>query len=225
MIPVFANLNFIQAAFMSKEATQLKNLPLSLKELVQVQQVHGDRVICIQQVKDLDEIFKQQADALICSLPQVAIAIRTADCVPMLVAHPQGVISAIHAGWRGSAQSILVKTLHLMQEKYLLDLKQIKLAIGPAICQNCYEVGIEVAQAFMDLGLETCLQKKSKEKFHLDLKTVNYLQALNLGLDKKNIWVSPDCSMCQNETYFSYRYSMKSGEKNSGRNYSWIRLS
>lgn len=224
MIPIFSNMNFIQSAFMSRDISALKKIHGSISELAQVKQVHSNNIICLKQSPSLSELEFQEADAIISSLPKLSIAVRTADCVPILIAHPEKVIAAVHAGWRGSSQEILKKTLLSIKQEYCVNLEDARVAIGPSICQDCYEVGEDVASFFQNSKLKSCLIKKLNKKYLLNLKQINYFQAVEVGVATKNIWVHPDCTFCQPDAYYSYRFFKKNEESDERRNYSWIQI-
>ncbi len=175
---------------------------------VGIRQVHGDTVHAVTETKErgwatlLDAV---EADALITDLPQMVLTILTADCVPILLYDPiAGAIGAVHAGWKGTQTEILPKTIAKMQEKYGSKPQNILLAIGPAIGQCCYEVGEEVARHFMDY-MGAVLAGKVAGKYQLDLKRVNQLQALEIGINVENIEVTPLCTSCAKNRFFSYR--------------------
>ncbi len=93
-----------------------------------------------------------EGDALISNQPGVLVAVKTADCVPILLADPvTHSVAAVHAGWRGTAAEILSATLRQMSEKWGTRPADVHAAIGPAIGGCCYEVGADVAQRFAEL--------------------------------------------------------------------------
>ena len=146
-----------------------------------------------------------EADAVITDLPQMVLTILTADCVPILLYDPvAGAIGAVHAGWKGTKAEILPKTIAKMQEKYGSEPQDILVAIGPAIGQCCYEVGSEVAEHFTGYA-GAVIEGKDAGKYQLDLKRVNQLQAMKSGIATKHIEVTPLCTSCVKDRFFSYR--------------------
>jgi len=156
--------------------------------------------------------FKQsfQGDGIITRLSKVIVGVKTADCVPILIAtKDKSLVGAIHAGWRGSIKQILYKAiLKILTLGYTPT--DILIAIGPHIRPCCYEVGNEVLNLlkqnfpnYMDfiLGLNG--------RIHLNLTKLNLFQALAYGVPEENIWVSNDCTFCQHDIYYSYRYHGK----------------
>lgn len=188
-------------------------------------QVHGDEVLILESKAQFATLNGKEADAVITSVSEMAVGIKTADCVPILLAHPKGVVAAVHAGWRGSALKILSKTLALMQKHYQLDVGEIHLAIGPAICGACYEVGREVIEAFQDdfYDHDKMIQPRG-EKFLLDLVDINVQQALAAGIAAKNIRIDSRCTY-ESEEFYSYRRLQKEGVSTEGRNVAWVSVS
>src|SRR5581483_8499390 len=91
-----------------------------------------------------------QADASISRRAGLLLGIQTADCVPILLADPRRkIVAAVHAGWRGTLARIALKTLGRMRLEFGTNPEDVLAALGPAIGSCCYEVGPEVAQAFL----------------------------------------------------------------------------
>jgi len=170
-------------------------------------QVHGDHVHVVDVAADrgwevLDEDLR--ADALVTDRPGVVLTILTADCVPILFYDPiHRAIGAVHAGWRGTQQEIAPKTVRKMGELYGTDPADLIVGIGPAIGGCCYEVGAEVAEHFTDYPV--AVQEKSGDKYLLDTKQINAAQLVALGIPQEQIEISPICTMCDHERFFSYR--------------------
>lgn len=107
-----------------------------------VSQVHGNRVV---RAESLGEGPPEEADALVARTPGVVVAVRVADCVPVLLAGPGGqVVAAVHAGWRGTAADIVRASLAELRRSAGDPALPIRAAIGPCIRGCCYEVGDEV---------------------------------------------------------------------------------
>ena len=192
----------------------------SISSLTLLKQVHGDRVHLIYSSSERESIHLQEGDAIVCTVKDFPIAVKTADCVPILIAHPDGVIAAVHAGWRGTRLKILEKTLLKIRNDLKKDLSLVHVAMGPSICGTCYEVGEEVAKEFE----KSYLVEKENDKFLLNLKQVNADMAELLGVPKKQITIFEDCTLCMNDEYYSYRHECQKGLNKAGRNYSWIKI-
>ena len=127
-----------------------------------------------------------EADALISKDSGVLVGIRTADCVPILLADPStGIVAAIHAGWRGTAAGIAAEAVRSLMAEWRIDARNLRAAIGPSIGSCCYEVGAEVAQRF---GIRV------SRAVHLDLPAINEMQLRAAGVS--NIWKSGACTFC-----------------------------
>jgi len=193
------SLNFIQYAF----GTQHSIPP---PDVVTVHQVHSARVI-----PNGGQPTRQgeDADALIDNTPGIALGVKTADCVPVLLADPvHRAIAAIHAGWRGTAKQIVPLAIRSMAAQFGTRASDLHVAIGPCIGPCCYEVGPEVAREF---GAE--------ERRYLDLRDINSQQLQAAGVPLGQISISDACTMCDS-TYHSFRRD----REGAGRMISWIRL-
>lgn len=218
MLP-FEPFDKISGAFLGKGMGDLS------EEFFQLKQVHGDRIVALKNAKDAKKWRGSDGDAIICQEWGLPIAVRTADCVPIFVAHPSRVIAVVHAGWRGTSARILEKTLVKLRGEFKLDLAQVAVAIGPAICSQCYEVGEDVAKAFRSQDGEKYLRSGSGGKFFLDLKSANADQAKAMGVLPEGIVLHEECTLCREDLFYSYRGSTGRGETNAGRNYSWLMIS
>ena len=109
--------------------------------LLSVKQVHGTDALVVDRSLSSDDRFHGGWDALVTDQPGVMVAVRTADCVPVLVHDPQRrVVAAIHAGWRGAVAGIVPKTIGLMRSRFGSDSAQMHVSIGPSAGVCCYEV-------------------------------------------------------------------------------------
>ena len=120
--------------------------------VIQGHQVHGDRIAVIDR-PDLTRADLEGYDAFICKLPGVAIGVRTADCVPILLYDPvQRVVAAVHSGWKGTVLRIAQKTIGLMKSDFGCLPKELRAVIGPAIGPDSFQVGQEVVEKFEEAG-------------------------------------------------------------------------
>lgn len=174
-----------------------------------------------------------KADALITATPGLLLGVQTADCVPILLADTRRrVVSAIHAGWRGTLARIAVKALGRMAMEFGTRPRDVVAGIGPAIGRCCYEVGPEVAQAFaaqfpaaadwFDGPFEQLADGEEPlwlpwltmmppghvpppPRVRLDLRASNRWQLIDAGVPEKQIAVSDLCTGCRTDLLFSYR--------------------
>jgi YfiH family protein len=175
---------------------------LDLSGVSLLNQVHSVRVV----VMDGGEAKTQEreGDALVTNLSRVGIGVATADCVPVLIAsNDSSVAAAVHAGWRGTLEEIVVNTLSVIKDRFDINPQGLKAAIGPSIGCCCYEVGEDVASLYLDKygGSGGYLWEKGP-KYVLDLKTANRLLLEREGVSE--IEVLDTCTKCS-ENYYSYR--------------------
>ena len=181
-----------------KLVSEIFNLPLS--KVIIPQQTHSDN-IGIVTTETLDYNWSD-ADALITQLPGVIIGVLSADCVPVLLVDPvKSVVAAIHAGWKGTAKSIVPKTIEKMHNLFGSDPLDIIAGIGPSISCNQYEVGEEVANHFR----AESQVKKVNGKSCLNLWIENEMQLLESGIQKENINVAGMCTFSNSELFYSAR--------------------
>jgi hypothetical protein len=166
-------------------------------------QKHTDKVIVLD--SDLSPLI---GDAVITNNKGMIIGVQVADCVPILLYDmKREVIGAVHAGWRGTAEAILIKTIRMLSSRYNSDPEDIVVAMGPSVKWCCYEVDHNVAQAVGKATGKGEYVRRKGEKFYLDLPAANKYQAMSEGIKEENIWTTPDCTFCNPDRYCSYRYA------------------
>ncbi|UCH46275.1 MAG: peptidoglycan editing factor PgeF [Nitrospiraceae bacterium] len=154
------------------------------------------------------------ADAVITDKRNLLIGVLVADCVPLLVHDTvRKIMGAVHAGWRGTASGILMKTVTAMREKYGSLPRDLVLAIGPSIRQCSYEVDEEVRNAVSAATGPGSYYKKRGEKYLLDLASANRIQAVKAGIPEGSIWRSDECTYCNPDKFYSYRYARETGRQ------------
>lgn len=174
-------------------------------------QVHGDD---IKVIKDLDEAKEtnERFDALVSNLPGVLIGVKTADCVPVLIGDPKTEsCAAIHAGWRGTAQSIVPKAIAKMKENFGARAEDLTVAVGGAALACCYEIGQDVIAAFAQNfpNSERLFAPTREGHARVDLHRANREQLLSAGVPPENIFAAPLCTMERTDLFFSYRVEKK----------------
>ena len=155
-----------------------------------------------------------EADGIVTNEPGLALVCYTADCVPVLLCDDKnGVIGAVHCGWRSSVADILKNAVDAMCALGAAP-ETISAAIGPAIGYCCFEVGGEVIEAASDYlggdlhGLYRARTDADAEgKFYLDLRGANARRLEQLGLRPERIAVSGECTACCHDKYWSHRYT------------------
>jgi YfiH family protein len=184
-------------------------LGMAEDKLVFSRQVHGDAVRVVTPAdggKGLLRPIDYEADGLITNVPGLPLVIFTADCIPILLYDPvEQAVGAVHAGWRGTALGIVEKAVEKMKTTYGCKPEHILAAIGPGICQSCFETDGDVPAAMKEaLGREADPYLRSKgPKFHVDLKGLNALWLHRAGV--REISISAHCTHCRPELYWSHR--------------------
>jgi polyphenol oxidase len=175
--------------------------------IVTCRQVHSSKV---RVVKTREETLlpETECDAMTAIAEGLLLGVKTADCVPVLIADTKTrAIAAIHAGWRGTIDRIVERAFAMMIGSWKTHRDDCIAAIGPAICGGCYEVGTEVYgrfQAEFPYG-ERLVSDVEGEKGYLDLKLANLIQLELCGIQRGRIFMSDQCTVCDNDLYFSYR--------------------
>lgn len=151
-------------------------------------------------------------DGLITNESGIVLATFYADCVPLFIvdmAHKA--VGLSHSGWKGTVGKMGACTLKAMKDAYGTDPKDVVVAIGPSICQECYEISEDVAEEFtkaFDSGiLSKILYQKNEGKYQLDLWEANYQIFIEAGVDTDHISITDICTCCNPEYLFSHRAS------------------
>jgi YfiH family protein len=150
----------------------------------------------------------EYCDALVSNTPKILLAVKTADCVPVLIGDPAtGAFAAVHAGWRGTSASIVVRAIEHLQQKYQTGMEDLRVAIGPAANICCYEVGPEVIEQFKErFSNEQSLFMATRDGHaRIDLQKANHDQLTDIGVSPDRIHVAPLCTMDRTDLFFSYR--------------------
>ena len=184
----------------------------SLDKLVMCRQVHSDRVEVVTEADALPDLYAAtpfEADGLITNVKGLSLAVFYADCIPVLLYDPScKVVAAIHSGWRGTARGITGKAVSIMQEQFSCDPSHILAAIGPGICEKCFETHEDVPLAMRNLfGVEadSFISPLPTGKFHVNLKGMIRHTLQKAGLPSENIDDLSLCTACHPELYWSHR--------------------
>lgn len=150
----------------------------------------------------------QYCDVLVSNVARVLLAVKTADCVPILIGDPvSGAFAAVHAGWRGTAASAGQRAIQELNERYEAKPENLCAAIGPAANVCCYEVGSEVIEKFRQQfpGNEHLFAPTRDGHARIDLQTANREQLISAGVSRSRIHTAPLCTMERTDLFFSYR--------------------
>ena len=194
-------------------------------KLISLKQIHSDVI----HLFDAAPAEPCRGDASVTNRSGLLLAVQTADCVPILLVDPKKrAVAAVHAGWRGTLQRIVVKAIGQMQMQFKSKPADLLAAIGPSIGGCCYEVGSEVATQFQSqfaeapewfdefrtgdepnpiqwLNMMPPGHQPPPKNVLLDLRKANRGQLLGAGLRAPNIFVSDLCTACRRDLLFSYR--------------------
>lgn len=154
----------------------------------------------------------QDVDGLITNEPGVTLATFYADCVPLYLVDPvKKAVGLSHSGWRGTTGKIGKVTVEAMEREFGSRPEDILAVIGPSICQDCYEVSEDVAEAFRSAYLpavwERLLLKKENGKYQLNLWEACRENFLEAGIPEDNIVMPEICTCCNPSFLFSHRAS------------------
>jgi len=174
-------------------------------------QVHGDDIKLVADESDIDN-SDEKFDGLVSQLPNVLVGVKTADCVPVLLADTRTkAFAAVHAGWRGTAQSIVAKAVKKMSAVFGTRSTDLLAAIGPAASERCYEVGSDVIETFTKNFQNGDSYFTATRDGHalVDLHTANRDQLVEQGVPASAISIAPLCTIERIDLFFSYRVEKK----------------
>lgn len=154
-------------------------------------------------------------DAIILMNKNQAVFLNFADCTPVILYdEKQNIGAVVHAGWKGTAQSIVSLACKKLIQDFNSNVENITALIGPAICFDCYNVGEEVfAQLQKTVNNFDGLYKIIDDKIYVDLKNINKKQLVELGINK--IDICPYCTCCDNGYFYSYRKENRTNLRHS----------
>lgn len=181
-------------------------------QTVFTRQVHTDQVLRVGRDDwgtGLERDQAEDCDALITDEPGTALCCFSADCTPILLYDPvHRAIAAIHSGWRGTALGIVQKTVEAMGCTFGTSPAHLRAAIGPCISQCCFETDYDVPSAMIralgDAGAQA-VEQTGMGKYHVDLKALNRAWLLQAGLRDEAIDISPLCTSCRQDLFWSHR--------------------
>lgn len=179
-------------------------------------QTHTNRVLVVDETYAGNGVIYpnklEDIDGLITNVPGLCLATFYADCVPLYFVDPiKKVIGLSHSGWKGTVSKISQETVRMMQEKFGCDIGDILVAIGPSICQDCYEVSEDVIEefkkAYSAVYWPELFYQKENGKYQLNLWRANEIALEEFGVAKEHIVTTNVCTCCNPELLFSHRAS------------------
>ncbi len=164
----------------------------------------GKGILCPRDYTDID--------GFVTNAKGPVLATSYADCVPVYLVDPKNkAVALLHSGWRGTVNNIAGKAVLMLQEKYESAPEDLVAAIGPSICQDCYEISEDVAEKFKATytkdELVRILRDDHNGKYHLNLWEAVLCNLRKSGLAEENIHLPNLCTCCNPEFLFSHRAS------------------
>lgn len=152
----------------------------------------------------------ENVDGLITNIPNLPLVTFYADCVPLYFVDPvHRAIGLSHSGWRGTLNRMGRCTIEAMKKEYGSQPEDILACVGPSICQDCYEVGEEVAQefekGFLPEQKKQILKQKPDGKYLLNLWKANEIILLEAGIKKEHLAITDICTKCNPDLLYSHR--------------------
>ena len=203
---------FFTRSHSPKLPTDLHDYLASSGRAYRAKQVHGNRLIHANEIETASDTSLPEADGVWATRDENkhgnhSVWVCTADCVPVLIGDRKlGSVAAVHAGWRGTASGIVTKAITMLCDRGS-DLKDLRVALGPAISGKVYQVSEDVAQQVtatinQPVGLH---EDDHPQKVKLDLRQVQVQQLQELGMPIENVAIAPYCTLQNEEIFFSYR--------------------
>jgi purine-nucleoside/S-methyl-5'-thioadenosine phosphorylase / adenosine deaminase len=184
--------------------TRHADIPALFENLASLKQIHSADCVAAEGRPGV----LGRGDALLEDTAGAVVAVKTADCVPiLLVDERRRAVAAVHAGWRGTAARIAAHAVEAMRARFGTEPADVHAAIGPGIGKCCYEVGPEVAVQFGEQG-----------RAHIDLAAINREQLRAAGVRPERIYATDLCTMCEAEEFHSFRRD----KEKAGRLYSFV---
>jgi YfiH family protein len=204
-------------AFASRDDERDVSRAIGAESLALARQVHGREVVVVREGAAISG-ERPEADAFVSSATTVGVAVRVADCVPLLIADRTiGVVAAVHAGWRGTAARVAVAAVDALTREFASQPADLIAAIGPSIGACCYEVGSELVDAFAAAGHERSLIDRwfvatppprgshQRSTLRLDVAGANRDQLVLAGVPEEQIHLSGLCTAMHLGVFTSYR--------------------
>ena len=168
-------------------------------------QVHGADVTVVSQLEcDPADVCAKEADIIVTDNAEIAVAVKAADCVPLLLFDRRsGAVAAAHAGWKGTAAGVARSVVHSMTSNYGSRPENLVAAIGPSIGPCCYQVGEELLASFGPEGRRWFY--RVKDRLMLNLWKANEDQLAEAGLASENIHLAELCTAMERDLFPSFR--------------------
>jgi YfiH family protein len=183
------------------------------RTLVTARQIHSAELRIVKTESEIS-LPSPDCDGVVAKQGGIVAGVFTADCTPVLIGDPvTGAFAAVHAGWRGTVNRIVEKSVNTLSAEFGIDPKDCVVAIGPAAGRCCYQVGPDVIEQFqreLDYAVQL-FSDRHGDKANLDVVGANVHQLLHSGIRPENIHNCGLCTMCRPDLFFSYRMEKSSG--------------
>ena len=206
---IFSSLNFTTTTGDSAEnvarnlAVAGQALDLDAEKIYFLSQVHGTDCVVVDGSENREEVLVTEGDVVLTRTPGVAAAIRTADCVPVLLGCTEtGLVAACHAGWQGCVKQVVPVTVEKLRS---LGAKSLLAAVGPHISLASFEVSDDVAQELLLASPDKGIVDRSFEKPHVNLRRMVHSQLRASGLGDDDIDHVEGCTLLDQDDFFSCR--------------------
>jgi len=176
--------------------------------LLSVKQVHGTDALVLDRPLGDQDRFDGGWDALVTDQPGVTVAVRTADCVPVLVYdRRRRAVAAIHAGWRGALAGVVPRTIDLMISRFKVVESDLRVSIGPSAGPCCYEVDETVLAPLRggSSDWQAVVRDERGTKARLDLRELVRQQVVQVGIRPEQVTTVNLCTICHSDLFYSYR--------------------
>ena len=190
-----------------------ESLDVTVDRVCRVKQVHGNTVRVVRGGRDRAEgpSIPPEADAIVSDVAGAVLAVQVADCAPILILDPRRkVAGAVHAGWRGTCAGVGAATVQALSREFGSRPSDLVVAFGPSIGACCYEVGVELVDAFRRAGagesdLSRWFTRSATGSLRLDLWAANRDQLTRAGVAPDHIHLSRLCTQTHADVFDSFR--------------------
>lgn len=174
--------------------------------LFEVTQVHGNAVELVTKQDNVGRFRQKEADALVVVESNLAVGIRTADCLPLLLADPlSGAVAAVHVGWRSAVAGVVKASVLMLLSQVKTRVDKIEAAIFPHIRPCCFEIGKDVAELLHSVSYGKRNVHRRDGKLYGNLSSTVRAQLIECGVASHRIEDIEGCTCCHPERFHSYR--------------------
>jgi len=190
----------------------LSALDIKNADIVSLNQIHSNRIFVVESAADFHNTEKtenHEGDGLVTNIENTALAVKTADCFPVLIVDPaHRAIGAVHSGWRGTLARVLPRAIEEMSRRYHSDPARLLVALGPGIRECCFEVNEDVARLFKEAYPDKATARphtSAPGKYLADIAAVLKIQMTQSGVSPDNQHDIGICTCCNTREFFSWR--------------------